>query len=159
MCISSLLMGTFLFLSWASLPGWIRADPKSCKCIFLRKIRIVINGLVTHSSSFKYFKDICILKLEIEISLWRSLFFGCWLHVKAGRTWSTILALAFYLICYKPNVVINYLKYNQELQILLTYIDYNFTYQSLPHYIWDVIHHLLSSGKDCQKSSGISGDF
>lgn len=94
-CISSLLMGMLLFISWALLPGWIWLDPKSCKCIFLRKIKIVINDLVTHSSSFKYFKDVCILKLEIEIRLWKSLFLGCWLDVKSGGAWSTILALVF----------------------------------------------------------------
>lgn len=95
MCISPLLMGTFLFLSWASLPGWIWPDPESCKCIFLRKIGMVINDLVTDSSSFKCFKDICILKLEIESRLWKSLFLICCLDVKSGGAWSMILALVF----------------------------------------------------------------
>lgn len=94
-CISCHLVGTLLFLSWVSLLGWIWPYPKSCKCIFLKKIKIVINDLVTHSRYFKCFKDICILKLEIEIRLWKSLFLGCWLDVKSGGAWSTILALVF----------------------------------------------------------------
>lgn len=65
----------------------------------------------------------------------------------------------FCLICQKLDVANNYLENNQELQIVLKYIDYILTYQSLLHYICDIIHHFLSFEKDCQKSSGISSDF